>query len=314
MDARPGQDWPPLPLMRDETVIEAPVDRNELTQRETEEAIRFITAEKEHPFFLIISHAMPGSTQASFASKAFRGKSRNGLWGDAVEEIDWSAGEIMAALQRLGLEQNTLVVWTSDNPATRRNPPNGSNAPFSGYMGTPTEGGMRIPCIVKWPGHVPAGSTCEELATLMDLMPTFGRLTGAKLPTDRVIDGKDVWPLMAGEAGAISPHEAFFYYHFEQLQAVRSGPWKLFLPLQRRRVQVGKEPERVNSPPRLYNVVTDPAEAIDVAVKEPEVVARLERLAERAREDMGDMGRPGKNQRPAGWVFEPQAPRLPVSR
>jgi arylsulfatase A-like enzyme len=314
MDARPGQPWPPLPLMRDETVIEAPVDRNELTRRETEEAIRFITAEKDRPFFLIISHAMPGSTQASFASAAFRGKSRNGLWGDAVEELDWSAGEVMNALRQLRLDQNTLVVWTSDNPATRRNPPNGSNAPFSGYMGTPTEGGMRVPCIVKWPGHVPAGTVCTELGTLMDLMPTFGRLTGAKIPTDRIIDGKDIWPMMAAEKNAVTPHEAFYYYHFEQLQAVRSGPWKLFLPLKRQRAQVAKAPETVNSAARLYNVVTDPAEASDVATQQPEVVARIEALAERARDDIGDMGHPGKGQRPAGWVFEPEAPRLPGTR
>jgi arylsulfatase A len=314
MHARPEQPWPPLPLMRNETVIEAPVDRDYLTQRETQEAIRFITEQRERPFFLLLSHAMPGSNRTSFASPAFRGKSRNGAWGDAVEEIDWSAGEILATLRRLDLEQNSLVIWTSDNSATRRDPPQGSNAPFSGFMGTPSEGGMRVPCIVRWPNRVPAGTVCEEFASLLDFMPTFAGLAGVSPPTDRVIDGKDIWPLMAGVAGAVTPHEAFFYYHFDQLQAVRSGVWKLFLPLERVRGQSAKAPQKINVAARLYDVVTDPAESKNVAGQHPDVVARLARLAAAASEDIGDLGRQGRGMRPAGWVFDADGPRLPVSR
>ncbi len=314
MTERPGEKWPPLPLMRDEVVIDAPADRDELTRRETEEAIRFITAQRAQPFFLIISHAMPGSTKAPFSSAAFRGKSRNGPYGDAVEELDWSAGEVLAALKRLGLEEKTLVVWTSDNSATRRDPPQGSNAPLTGFMGTAAEGGMRVPFLVRWPGHVPAGTVCEEQATMMDLLPTCAFLADRSPPKDRVIDGKNIWPLIAGEPGAKTPHEAFFYYHLDQLLAVRSGPWKLYVPLERQRTRAGTEPKEARSPARLFNVVGDQSEARDVAAERPEEVVRLLALAEGARKELGDLDRLGTGQRPAGWVFNPQTQRLPEKR
>mgnify|MGYP002414140793 CR=1 FL=1 len=144
MTPRAGQPWPDLPLMRDEVVVEAPVDRHELTRREAEDAIQFMTENRDRPFFLYVPHAMPGSTQAPFASAAFRGKSRNGPWGDAVEELDWAVGEILGAIRRLGLDEHTLVFWTSDNGAPRRQPPQGSNAPLGGWGYTTTEGGMRV--------------------------------------------------------------------------------------------------------------------------------------------------------------------------
>lgn len=148
MVERKDRGWPPLPLMRNERVIEAPVDRNTLTRRYTEEAVRFIEVNREKPFFLYLPHAMPGSTQAPFAGVRFRGKSANGPYGDSVEEIDWSTGEILAALKRLGLDNDTLVVWTSDNGAPRRRPTQGSNAPLRGWGYTTAEGGMRVPCVV----------------------------------------------------------------------------------------------------------------------------------------------------------------------
>ena len=307
MTARTGQPWPPLPLMENERVINAPVDRNLLTQRYTSKAIEFITAHREQPFFLYLPHAMPGSTTSPFASEAFRGKSKNGPYGDSVEEIDWSTGEILAALERLGLDEQTLVVWTSDNGAVRRNPPQGSNAPLAGWGYTTAEGGMRVPCVVRWPGHVPASRACEELTTTMDLLPTFARLAGAELPHDRMIDGKDIWPLMAGQSGARSPHEAFFYYQMDQLQAVRSGRWKLYLPLKNKRERIGGKGKP--SPARLFDLKTDIGETNDLAAAHPDVVARLARYAEQARDDLGDEDRPGKNQRPAG--FEPHpTPRV----
>jgi arylsulfatase A-like enzyme len=303
MTAREGQPWPPLPLVENETVIEAPVDRNLLTRRYTEKAIAYLTANRDRPFFLYLAHAMPGSTPAPFASEQFRGKSANGPWGDSVEEIDWSTGEILAALKKLGLDERTLVVWTSDNGAPRRNPPQGSNLPLGGWGYTTAEGGMRMPCIVRWPGKVPAGKTCTELTMMMDLLPTFAKLGGATLP-DRVIDGKDIGPLLEGQAGARSPHEAFYYYHMDQLQAVRSGKWKLHLALDRRLGDLKGTAQP--SPAMLYDVANDPRETTNLAEKHPDVVKRLNELAEKARADLGDLGREGKGQRPVGRVENPR--------
>lgn len=308
MTPREGQNWPPLPLMRGEEVIEAPVDRDELTRREAEEAIRFITEKKDEPFFLVVSHAMPGSTKTSFASEAFRGRSKNDRYGDAIEELDWAAGEVMGALERLGLDDDTLVIWTADNSAAPGR--GGTNEPLTGFYNATQEGGFRVPFIARWPGRVPAGTECAELGTMMDLLPTFASLANVQTPEDRTIDGKDIWPLISGEEGARTPHEAFYYYQYEQLQAVRSGPWKLFLPLERQRRGASAEPKVVDSPPRLYNVVEDPAEERDVVAEHGDVVDRLLGLAEAGRRELGDMGVQGEGVRPAGWVFQPQVLRL----
>jgi arylsulfatase A-like enzyme len=297
--------------MRNEVVIEAGVDRNNLTQRETTEAIRFITENRERPFFLLISHAMPGSTKAPFSSDRFRGRSRNGPYGDSVEELDWSAGEVLKTLERYGLNENTLVIWTSDNSATRRNPPQGSNAPLSGYMNSPSEGGMRVPFLARWKGKIPAGTVCGEMATMMDLLPTFASLAGTESPDGTTINGKNIWPLLSGVDKATSPHDAFYYYHYDQLQAVRSGPWKLYVPLEFQRLNAATAPKLVRSPARLYNVVEDAGEVRNVAEQNPDIVTRLARLAESAVEEIGDLDRPGRGERPAGWVFHPQMQRLP---
>ncbi len=308
MTERKGRGWPPLPLMRGERVVEAPPDRNTLTRRYTEETIRLIEANRQRPFFIYLAHAMPGSTRAPFASEAFRGKSANGPWGDAVEELDWSNGQILATLERLGLDERTLVVWTSDNGAPRRNPPQGSNAPLRGWGYTTAEGGMRVPCIAWWPGRIPAGAVCDEVCTTMDLLPTFARLAGTGTPQDRVIDGKDIWPLLSGQPGARSPHEAFFYYAREQLHAVRSGRWKLILPLERKMTNFGWDERPV--PAQLYDLVSDIGETTNLVERHPQIVARLMALAEKAREDLGDVGRPGRGQRPAGFVSHPRPLRL----
>ena len=307
MTARPGRNWPPIPLMRGEKVIEAPADRNTLTRRYTEEAIRFIEANRDRPFFIYLPHAMPGSTRAPFASAAFRGKSANGPWGDSVEEIDGSTGQILDALKRLGLDEQTLVVWTSDNGAPRRSPPQGSNKPLKGWGYTTSEAGMRVPCVVRWPGKIPVGKTCDELCTTMDLLPTFARLAGTAPPKDRTIDGKDIWPLLSGEPGATSPHGAFFFYYMAQLQAVRSGRWKLYLPLAKKWTSFGGRAR--NAPAELYDLDADISETRNLAAEHPEVVARLTAHAEQAREELGDIGRKGKGQRPAGLVERP-TPRV----
>lgn len=306
---RPG--WPDLPLMRGETVVEAPVDRDHLTRRYTEEAVRFIADNRERPFFLYLPHAMPGSTDTPFASPAFQGVSRNGRYGDSVEELDWSAGEIMATLQRLGLDRRTLVVWTSDNGAVCRHPPQGSNAPLRGWGYDTSEGSQRMPCLVRWPGHLPAGTVCDEVLTMMDWLPTLARLTDAALPAGRTLDGHDVMPVLQGRPDAVSPYDerGFFYYFMDQLQAVRSGPWKLYLPLTRKRSDLGGR--FTESPALLFDVRHDLGEEREVSGAHPEVVRHLLALAETARTELGDLDREGRGQRPAGWVEVATARRLP---
>ncbi len=309
---RASYNWPELPLMRNETVIEAPVDRDYLTKRYTEEAIRFITENRDRPFFVYLPHAMPGSSPQSFASPAFRGKSRNGLYGDSVEELDWSVGEILATLERLGLDQNTLVVWTSDNGAVRHDPPQGSCAPYKGWGYDTSEGAMRMPCIMRWPGKIPAGRVCDELCTTMDLLPTFAHLAGVKPPSDRIIDGQDMVSMLTARRGAKSRYDknGFFYYYREQLQAVRADNWKLYLPLGQKFVTFDRKTRRSDA--ELYDVRNDVREEHEVSAQHPAVVKRLLLLADKAREDLGDVNQPGKNQRPAGWVENPK-PQLPAN-
>ncbi len=306
-----GAVWPPLPLMEDETVIEAPVDRDLLTQRYTEKAIEFIETHRERPFFLYLPQAMPGSTATPFSSEAFKGKSANGPWGDSVEELDWSQGKILDKLVELGLDEHTLVIWTSDNGAP--NLPNslerGSNRPLHGRGYTTGEGAFRVPTIAWWPGKIPANSVCEELATTMDLLPTFARLAGLQEnvpPTPSKLDGHDIRPLLFGEANAKSPYEVFYYYERDQLQAVRRGPWKLFLPL----AEFTKHPHFKPSEQAtalLFNVETDVASKNNVAAQHPDLVNELSELAEVAREELGDRGRKGIGQRSPGFVEHPIA-------
>lgn len=306
MTPRPGQNWPPLPLMDGENVIEAPVDRSLLTRRYTERAIDFITRNRNRPFFLYLPHATPGSTTAPEVSEAFQGRSKNGPWGDSVEEIDWSTGEILKSLKQLNLDDRTLIVWTSDNGAPRRNPPQGSNLPLSGWGYTTQEGGMRVPCIARWPGKIPAGSTSDELCSTMDLLPTFALLSGAMLPKE-TIDGRDIRPLLQTPQNAKSPYKAFYYYQLDQLQAVRSGHWKLYLPLEKKRV--GLSDSTQPSPARLYDLAGDLGESTDIADQHPEVVRRLLQYADEARTDLGDGDQPGSGQRRVGRHKHP-TPRL----
>jgi arylsulfatase A-like enzyme len=300
MGVRQGPGRPPLPLLRNEEVIEAPADQNTLTRRYTDEVIKFIRENRDKPFFVYLPHTMPHNPV--HASDEFRDSSANGRYGDCVEEIDWSAGQILAALKALDLDEQTLVLFTSDNGAASRW--GGGNGPLRGWKGSTWEGGMREPCIVRWPGTVPAGTACNELACSMDLMPTFAALAGTTAPTDRIIDGKDIRPLLMGRSDAKSPHEAFYYYQMDQLQAVRSGKWKLHLPLKPKKRNWGKpEPE---GPLLLFDLDADIGEKTNVADQHPDVVERLTALAEQARADLGDTGRPGKNQRPAGFVENPK--------
>ena len=251
---------------------------------------------KSKPFFLYLPHTFPHLP--IFASKEFHGKSANGRYGDSVEEIDWSTGKILDALKQHGLEKNTLVIFTSDNGSNGRN--GGSNAPLSGAKGGTMEGGMRVPMIARWPGRIPAGSTCNELSSTMDFLPTFAALSGGWLFGNR-IDGNDITPLLIGsKKQEASPYEAFYYYRRRQLQAVRWGDWKWHLPLantfpnwttadQKGRGRLGK----------LVNLKTDLAEKVDVTAANPKVMAKMRELVAQAEATLGNEDHQGKEQRPA---------------
>lgn len=299
--AEPGEPFHPvhapveLPLMRNEKTLEAPVNQETLTERYTDEAIKFIRQHKTQPFFLYLPHTFPH--KPLYASEKFRGQSKGGLYGDTVECVDWSVGQILDELKKLQLDENTLVVFTSDNgpsPSGKEFGPDrgggGSGGNFRGMKFTSYEGGFREPMIARWPGKIPAGKVCDELATSMDFFPTFAKLAGIELPKDRVIDGKNIWPLLFSEPNAHSPHENFFYYLDTQLQAVRSGNWKLFLVQTKQHhpdtiFYVGNpKPMTKHFPirekPELYDLSADPGEKHEVAVEHPDVVQRLKKLGE----------------------------------
>lgn len=268
------------PLMRDEKIIELPVDQSTLTERYTEESIRFITANRAKPFFLYLPHTMPHRPIS--ASARFKGKSEAGLYGDVVECIDWSVGEILRTLRELDLDGTTLVLFTSDNGAPCRDGREAgnvhpSNAPLRGGKETPYEGGHRVPCIARWPGKIPVGKACGELASTMDVLPTVAKLAGTGAPADRVLDGKDIWPLMAGQDGAKSPHE--FLCWGAGPAFVRSGKWKFFVSSWKDGADAG----------RLYDLEADIGETTDVAAANPEVVNRLQRAGQ---ENKAGRGKP----------------------
>ncbi|MCF7976219.1 MAG: sulfatase [Phycisphaerae bacterium] len=267
-----------VPLMRNTEVIEYPADQNLLTQRYTSEALAFIEANKANPFFLYLPHTMPHVPL--YASPEFEGQSDAGLYGDCIEEIDWSMGEILAALKRLGIDKNTLVVYTSDNgpwdfPNNAKNKVKGntqrrvggSALPLRGYKFQTWEGGMREPTVMWWPGHIAAGQECHEIAGTIDLLPTFASLSGSPLP-DKTIDGKSLVSLLRNPSSTLSPHDAYFY----RTKGVRSGQWKLI---------DGK----------LYDLASDIAESTDLSQEHPEVKARLTTLLEERNQEIKQNGR-----------------------
>ena len=295
-----NRDFCPLPLMKNEEVIEAPVDQNTLTKRYTEEAIKFIEINKNDPFFIYLPHAM--THNPVHASDGFRGKSANGIYGDAVEELDWSTGEILKALKENGVDSSTWVILTSDNGAAERF--GGSNLPLSGWKGSTMEGGMRVPCIMRWPGVIPAGKVSEEMVTTMEILPTIAKMISYSLPKDVIIDGKNMYELMVNPKTK-SPREVFYYYQLEQLQAVRSGDWKLLLPLDSMYTNIHLGTFGKGREMQLINLKNDIKEERDVSDKHPEVVARLMKYAQEARKDLGDLNNEGVNTRKAGMVDNP---------
>lgn len=309
-DKFPEKNWPPLPLMKDETVIEAPVSAETLTKRLTEAAVKFIDEHRNEPFFLYFPEAGPGSRAVCYPGPEFLGKSANGLYGDSIEELDWSVGEILRAIKDNHLDDNTLVIWTNDNGAVNRNPPQGSNAPYKGMGYSTSEGGQRMPCIARWSGKVPAGTNCTQLCTMMDLLPTIAAITGSKAPA-KPIDGHDIRPLLFDAKDARSPYDGtgFYYYNVSQLQAVREGDWKLYLPLENKG-DIGKN--RKKSVPQklaLYDVQHDLVEEHEASHQHPEIVQRLLKFAGNARQTLGDGEFRGTDQRNAGHVQHP-TPRV----
>lgn len=292
----PGEPFRPvfapveLPLMENSKVIEAPVDQHRLTERYTDRAVSFIRDHRRRPFFLYLAHTAPHTPL--YAAREREGKSAAGLYGDVVEEVDWSVGRILDTLAELGLDRDTFVMFTSDNGPRRSGKEpregGGSSGGLRAGKGTTWEGGMRVPAIFRWPGVIGAGRVYDGVASTLDVFPTHGEFAGAPLPRDRVIDGASLAPALRG--GGAAPDRLFCYYQGAQLQAVRLGRWKLLL-------QIGDYPEkppslwfrvdervfhsqyRLMPAPQLYDLEADRNEATDVAAANPAVVERLTKMA-----------------------------------
>ncbi|MBL9190434.1 MAG: sulfatase [Opitutaceae bacterium] len=329
-------------LVRGTTLVERGAAMANLTERYTDEAIAFIRRSKDRPFFVYLAHTMPHTRLA--ATPAFAGKSSAGLYGDVVEELDAQVGRLWAALRAEGLDESTYFIFTSDNgpwfldrhlvapddnrtrdaagqlkyPFNQRDERGahfGSSGPLRGAKASSWEGGFRVPFIVRAPGRVPAGVTSHEPATTLDLLPTVAKLAGARVPTDRIIDGHDITPLIHGQTGTTSPTEAFYYYAHTRLTAVRAGRWKLHLPRpedERWAVFVAPAESAAIAEPLLFDLEADIGERNNVAAQHPQITARLLAFAEKARADIGDFDRVG-----AGARFfdpEPRRPDIPSAK
>lgn len=303
----PSTKYPDLPLLDGENVAAYNPDQSRLTGWYTERAVQFIERSRSQPFFLYLAHTMPHVPL--HVRDEYRGRTVRGLYGDVVEEIDKSVGEILQTLRRLNLEEKTLVIFLSDNgPWLLYGNHAGSAGPFRAGKATAFDGGVRVPCIMRWPGKIPAGTACDEPLMTIDLMPTLARLAKAALPRDRAIDGRNIWPQMSGNFKAKSPHDALFFYWGDELHAIRSGRWKLHFPHPYTEIlkpgadgKPGRS-QRTEIGLSLFDMELDPGEATNVAEKHPREVRRLLSLGERARRDLGDAltSRKGKNVRPAG--------------
>jgi len=284
-----GMNQPPLPLLRDNKLFEGvnAAQHQTLTQRYTEEAVKFLHDKKDEKFFLYLAHS--AIHFPLYPGKEFHTKSANGLVGDWIEEVDWSVGRILDTIRELKLDRNTLVIFTSDNGGT----PRSINKPLRGFKGSTWEGGMRVPTIAWWPGKIPAGTSTAEITGMMDFLPTFAALAGAELPSKK-LDGGDTSPLLTGSANAKSPHEVFYYFKGLKLEAVRKGPWKLHLavteqPGNIKAAKKGSKQAAAKGMPsqQLYNLDDNIAESSNVAEANPQVVAELLALAEAMDADLG---------------------------
>jgi len=302
--------YPPLPLIDGNEVVETIdtlQDQDTLTTRYTERAVSFIERHRDEPFFLYVPHTM-GHVPLGVSEK-FRGSSEQGLYGDVMQEIDWSVGQILDTLDRLDLTDRTLVIYTSDNgPWLNYGNHAGSAFPLREGKGTMWEGGCRVPCVMRWPGHIPAGIETDKMASTIDILPTLVEIAGAAMP-ERPIDGVSILPLLLGEPDA-NPRDEFWFYYGRQLQAVRKGKWKLHLPHEYRSYR-GVRPgtngwpgpyEKGRTGYELYDMDDDPKELRNVADRHPDVVDQLKQMAERVRAELGDVGVEGAGIRPAAKV------------
>jgi arylsulfatase len=285
-------------LIRNDSLIERKADMSLLTKRYTDEAIVFIEKNKKRPFFVYLAHSMPHTELA--ASIDFLGKSPRGLYGDVIMELDYNTGRILDKLKKLGLDKNTYVIFSSDNgPWWIKKLDGGSSDPLRGAKTSTWEGGLRVPCIMWGPGHIPAGTVCNEMAATLDIFPTFAKLAGGKIPSDRVIDGHDISPLWQGKKQ--NETRVFYYYEHTKLQAVLSGKWKLILPdsssnpgLPNWGFMINPKDNIDIDHPTLFDLENDIGESKDVSTEYPEIVNQLLQLAEQGRNDIGDYDRIGK--------------------
>ncbi len=292
-------DNPPLPLLRDKTVIQAQPDQRGITERYTDEALQFIHANTNTPFFLYLAHMYVHVPL--FVPKQFLDRSRNGAYGGAVEEIDWSTGVLMDALERLGLAENTIVIFTSDNGSRARDE-GGSNRPCRGTKATTWEGGQRVSCIMRWPGKIQAGRTCDAITRSIDFMPTLSKLAGAPNLKNK-IDGVDISDMLFDE-NTVPPNDTFAYYWQSELAAIRVGDWKLHFRIS----GWVDDKDKDNNKSLLYNLADDIGETTNLYDQHPEVVARLEAAAEKIRAELGDSARgvKGAEKRASGKATNPK--------
>jgi len=262
------RDLPPLPLMKNAETLEEEPNQSQLTRRYTETAIEFIDQNHDRAFFLYFPHTFPH--RPWFASEKFRGKSKRGLYGDMIEAIDWSVGQLLTALQRHSIDEQTIVIFTSDKgpaPSKDATTPHGSAGPLRGEKFSIYEGGHRVPCIARWPKQIPANSQCDELTTAMDLMPTFAKLANAQAP--QVLDGHDIWPLLSKAENAKTQYQVLIHFTGGHIGAIRRGPWKL-IP------HAGKKSLRGE----LYDLSQDLGENKNVSDQYPELVKELTEFGE----------------------------------
>jgi arylsulfatase len=294
--------YPKLPMVENDQIVDeeiTPEDQTHLTTDYTTRGVQFIEKNKDKPFFLYLAHSMVHVPL--FVSEKFKGKSGKGLFGDVMMEVDWSVGQIVDTLKKNGLEENTWVIFTSDNgPWLSYGDHAGSAGPLREGKGSCWEGGTRVTGIMKWPAKIPAGTTTDAMMMTIDILPTVAHVIDAKLP-DHTIDGRNCWPIVAGEAGAKNPHDFYaFYYEQNQLQAITSGDgrWKLQLPHKYRSIAGVTEKAQNGIPvlykqqtieqPELYDLYTDVSESKNVAAEHPEEVARLQKHAQTIRAELGD--------------------------
>jgi arylsulfatase len=306
--------FPVLPLIENNDKvreIKTLDDQSELTTIYTEKAVQFIEANRKNPFFLYLAHSMPHVPLA--VSSKFKGKSEQGMFGDVLMEIDWSVGEIIKTLEKNGLTQNTLIIFTSDNgPWLNFGNHAGNTGGLREGKGTTYEGGQRVPCLMRWKGTIPSGIVCNKLVSGIDILPTLATIAGAPLP-EKKIDGINLLPLLKGDA-SVNPRTSFYYYYRKNsLEAVSNGNWKLILP-HPGRTYVGFLPGKDGQPGgtnenfiwegALYDLRRDPGEQYNVQEQNPEIVAELEKMATEARNDLGDdiTNSPGANRREPGKI------------